>query len=122
MSVAGAIPTVTGDFVSATDPAGRQHDSFCLEHLKMTALAIITKRTDAAVAIFQKRDDTNLHVHIDASMHTVILQRANHFEPRAIAHVREPRILVTAKITLENPPILRAVKNRAPCLEFANAS
>ena len=42
-------------------------------------------------------------------------------KPGAVADVREPRITVAAKIALEDFPVLRAVKNRAPGFEFVNA-
>ena len=54
-------------------------------------------------------------------VNALILQRANHLEPGAIAHVREPRIRVPAKIPLQHPAILRAVENGSPLFEFAHA-
>ena len=62
-----------------------------------------------------------LHVHIDPLMNAVILQRANHFQPGAIADMREPRIFVAAKISLQNPAVLCAIENCAPGFEFAHA-
>jgi hypothetical protein len=69
-----------------------------LEKFEPTALAIIAECADDAFAVLQQRDDANLHVNIDALVHAVVLQRANHFQPGAIAHVREPRIFVSAEI------------------------
>ena len=54
-------------------------------------------------------------------MHAVILQRANHFQPRAIAHVRQSRIFVAAEISLQNPAIFCPIEDRAPRFEFAHA-
>ena len=73
------------------------------------------------VAVFQQGEDGVLHVDIDALMNAVILQRSDHLQPGAIADVGEPRIFMTAKISLQNPAILRAIENRAPCFEFAHA-
>ena len=54
-------------------------------------------------------------------MDAVILQRPDHLEARAIADVREPRILVAAEVALEDPAVVRAVEERAPGLELADA-
>ena len=61
------------------------------------------------------------HVHIDSLVHAVILQCANHFETGAISHVREPRIFMTAEISLQDPPVLRAIEDCAPRFELAHA-
>ena len=62
--------------------------------------------------------DRALHVHVDAHVNPVILQRADHFESRPIAHVSEPRIPMAAEVTLQDPSILRAIEQRAPGLQF----
>jgi len=51
----------------------------------------------------------------------VILQGANHFQARAVAHVRQPRIFVAAEIALEDAAVLGAVEKRAPGFQFADA-
>jgi hypothetical protein len=51
----------------------------------------------------------------------VLLERADHLEARAIADVREARVLVTAEVALEDPPVGRAVEERAPLLELLHA-
>jgi hypothetical protein len=62
-----------------------------------------------------------IHVEDDALVNAVILQGADHLEASAIADVRQPRVLVTAEVALENLPVLRAIEDRAPLLELANA-
>ena len=54
-------------------------------------------------------------------MDPVILERADHLEPGAVADVRQPRIFVAAEIALQDPAVGRAVEERAPCLELADA-
>ncbi len=61
-----------------------------------------------------------LHVDIDPLVDPVILQGADHFQAGAIADMGEPRIFVAAKISLQNPPVFRAIEDRAPGLEFAH--
>ena len=54
-------------------------------------------------------------------MDPVILERADHLEPGAIADVGEARIAMAAEIALEDPAVLGAVEHRAPGLELADA-
>ena len=54
-------------------------------------------------------------------MDAVILQRPDQFEPGAIADVRETRIAVAAEIALKDPAVRRAVEDRAPGFELADA-
>ena len=84
------------------------------------ALAIVAKCSANSRSILEQREDADLHVHIDSPMDSVILQSADHFQAGAIADVREARIFMAAKISLQNPAILCAVENRPPGLEFAH--
>ena len=118
MTVAGVLPTVARHLERAPHAARRQHDGLRLEQPKPTALAVVAKRAHHAVAILQQLYDRTLHVHLEPLMNAVILQRANHLQSRAVAHVRQPRIGVPAKIPLQNPPVLRAVKQRPPFLQL----
>ena len=54
-------------------------------------------------------------------MNAVILERANHLQPGAIADMREARISMPAEVPLQNAAVLRPIENRAPRLEFADA-
>ena len=54
-------------------------------------------------------------------MDAVILQRADQFEPGAIADVRETRIAMAAEVTLKDPSVRRAIEDRAPRFELADA-
>ena len=96
-------------------------DGLGLENLETSALAVVTKRADDAVAVLEQRDDRVFHVDRDALMDAVILQRADHLQARAVADVGEARITMAAEIALENFPFLRAIKHRAPGFEFVNA-
>ena len=55
-------------------------------------------------------------------MDCMILERTDHLEARAVAHVREARILVAAEVALKDPAVGGAVEQRAPRLELAHAS
>src|SRR5206468_1114692 len=114
VTVASVFPAVTGDFVGPPNSASGQHDRFGTEDLEASAFAFVTKRPDDAVAVLKKRKNRVLHMDIDATMHTVILQSANHLQARAIAHVREPWIFMPAKVSLENSAVFGPIKHGAP--------
>src|SRR5436305_9586929 len=101
MSVAGIFPAVAGDLVGAPDSASREHDRFRAENFEPAAFPFVTKCANRAIPFFQDRQDRVFHEHLDALMHAMILQRANHFESGAIPDVREPRITVTAEVSLK---------------------
>src|ERR1700730_2903222 len=121
MSVAGIFPTVARDFVGAANAASREHDRFGAKNSEATTLAFVTTRADNAVAIFEHRKNGVLHVNLDALMNAVVLQRADHLQAGAIADVREPRIFMTAKISLQDAPVFRAIENGAPRFKLAHA-
>src|SRR5580704_18596125 len=81
-------------------------------------LAVIAERAYAAPAILEQREDGVLGMHLDALMHSMILQRADHLEAGAVAHVRQARIAVPAEIALEDAAILGPVEDRAPGFQF----
>ena len=91
------------------------------KQLEAPALALVAERADDAVAVLQQRDDRALHVHVDALVDAVILQRADHLEAGAVADVGQARIAVAAEVALEDAAVLRAVEHRAPGLELAHA-
>ena len=120
MAVASAIPTVARDLVGFADAAGGEDDGFRAKNSESSAFAIVTKRPADSSAILQQSEDAHFHVHIDALMHAVVLQGADHFQAGTIADVREARIFMAAEISLQNPAIFRAIENRAPGLELAH--
>src|SRR5947207_9334933 len=99
-TVTGRFPTVARDLVGAAKPAGSQHDRFGAKDLEPSAFAFVAKRADDALALFQQREDRVLRVNFDPLMNSMILQRPDHLETGAIAHVREARVSVAAKISL----------------------
>ena len=119
--VARVLPAVAGDLERAADAAGREDHRFRAKQLEAAALALVAERADDAVAVLEQRDDRALHVHVDALMDAVVLQRADHLESRAVADVREARIAVAAEVALQDAAVLRAIEHRAPGLELAHA-
>ena len=90
------------------------------EEPEPAALAVVAQRPDDPIAVGEQPQHGALHVHVDALVDAVVLQGADHLETRAVAHVREPRILVPAEVALEDPAVGRAVEQGAPRLELAH--
>src|SRR5678810_590281 len=110
MSVASAIPTVARDFVGLPNSAGSQHDRFRAKNSKMPAFSIVTECAHYAFAILEQGENANLHVHVEPAMDTVILQCPDHFQTGAITDMRQPWVFVSAEISLQDPPVVGAIK------------
>src|SRR4051812_2116249 len=120
MSVASVLPAVRRDLERPADSAGGEDDRSRFEKPETSALAIVAESTRDALAVLEERDDGLLHVHVDRLMDRVILERADHLETGAVAHVREPRVAVSAEVALENAPIGSPIEQRAPRFELAD--
>ena len=121
MAVARAFPAVARDPIGAPDPAGGEHGGLRLEHAEAPALAVVAECADDAGAVAEERDDRELHVDVEATVDAVVLERPDHLEARAIADVREARVLVPAEVALEDAAVRGPVEERAPRLELAHA-
>src|SRR5262249_32921180 len=121
MAVAGVFPAIAVDLVGPAYATSRQHDGRCAENPEPAALAIVTQRAGHSLAILEQADNSVLHVHLDALVDSVVLQRADHFEASAVADVRQARIAVTAEIPLEYAAVGGAIEESAPRFEFSNA-
>ncbi len=121
MAVPGAVPTVAGDLVRFADAAGGEHHRPGFEHLELAALALIPEGPHDPLAVLEQRQHADFHVHINTPVDAVILERANHFQSRAVTDVGEPGIFVPAEIALQDPPVRGAVEHGPPGLQFANA-
>src|SRR5215469_1695066 len=84
-------------------------------------IAVGSKCTRNALAVFEQPDDGVFHEHVETEMDSMILQRPDHLEARAVSDMRQPRISMTAEIALQDAPIACAIEEGAPCFQFANA-
>ncbi len=121
VAVAGVFPAVAGDLEGATDSASCKDDGPRREEAEAPALAIVGDRPADPLAVLEELDDGHLHVHVDAEVDRVVLQRADDLQPRAVADVGEAGIAVPAKVPLQDAPVGRAVEDRPPRLELAHA-
>ena len=88
---------------------------------ELAALAPVADGAGDAVAVLEQARDRALHEHVDAVVHRVLLERADHLEAGAVADVREARVAVAAEVALEDAALLRAVEERAPAFELVDA-
>ena len=114
VTVAGAFPTVAGDGIGSSQAAGRQHDGLGLKDLEAPAFALITEGAHHAAIVLQQGNHGAFGMKRNALVDAVVLQGANHFEAGAVAHVRQTRIAMPAKVALENAAIGRAVEQGPP--------
>src|SRR5882762_1255133 len=117
-SVACVFPRVRRDRPGLSNSPRGHHHRFRLEQYKSPRLPPISQRPRASPAIREQPHNRALHVHIEPHVHAAILQRPDHFQSRAISYVAQPPERVPAKRSLQNPSVIRAIKQRAPLLQF----
>jgi hypothetical protein len=119
--VAGVFPRVRGDLPRLSHAAGREHHRFRRECDEPARLAPVAERAGHAPALGQKLAHRAFHEHVDALRDRAVLERADHLEAGAVAHVREPRVAMPAEVALQDQPVLGAIEQRAPFLELEHA-
>ena len=122
LAVARVLPAVAGDPVGLSDPAGGEHDRARAKEVEQPFLAIVRQGAGDSLRVLEQRDHRVLHVDVDALVDAVVLEGADHLQPGAIPHVRQPRVAVPAKVALEDPPVPGAIEERSPGLQLAHAS
>src|SRR6185312_4563464 len=98
-----------------------EDDRLRLEDDELAVLAPVAEAARHAILVAEEARDRALHVDVHPGVDPVLLERADHLEAGAIADVREPRILVTAEVALEDASVLRPIEERAPRLELVDA-
>src|SRR5262249_21366382 len=121
MAVARSFPAVARDLEGTADSAGGQNDRLRAKNFETAALPIITESSDHPLAILEQTQNGVLHENLDPLVHSVILEGADHFQPRAISDMGEARIFVSAEIALQDPAVFGAIEDRAPGFELADA-
>ena len=118
VTVAGVLPGVGRDLVGLADAAGGQHDGGGFEDDEASRLAPVGEGTGDAAAVLEQARDRALHEHVDALVHGVVLEGADHLESGAVSDVREPGVAVPSEVPLEDAPVLGPVEQGAPLLEL----
>src|SRR5688500_15087889 len=122
VSVARILPAVARYAERTADATGRQDDGARRKQLEASLLAVVCQGAGDSLTVLEQLDDRDLHVHVDVLLeHGMILQCADHFEPRAVANVCQPWIPMTAEIALQDPAIGGAIEDRAPGFELPDA-
>jgi hypothetical protein len=89
-----------------------------MENEKPSSFPIVAERADNAAIVFEQGEDSAFHVHVDALVNTVILQRPDHFQTGPVSDVGQARIFMSAEISLKNATVLSAIENSAPRLKL----
>src|SRR5207249_1901476 len=71
------------------DPSRGDHDRFGPEDHKPAVLAPVAERAADAAGVREQPRDGALHVHVDAELHSAVLERADHFQAGAVPDVAE---------------------------------
>jgi hypothetical protein len=128
LPVPRALPRVRVDLEGAADPAGGDDHRLALEDDELPRLAPVAEGPRHAVvprgAHARRGEEARhgaLHVDGDPEVDPVLLERADHLEAGAVAHVREARVFVAAEVSLEDAAVLGAIEDRAPLLELVHA-
>ena len=82
-------------------PARAEDDRLGLEGDQLARGPPVADGAADPVAVLEQALDVALHVHVDALVHGVLLERADHLEAGAVAHVGEARVAVPAEVALE---------------------
>ena len=103
------------------DPAGGHHHRLGREHHELARRPPVADDPgDDAVGVVEEAQHLDLHEHLDAVSHRLLLERADHFEPGPVADVGQPGEPVAAEIALEDQPVLGAIEQGPPLLELAH--
>src|SRR5437016_13752189 len=112
MSVARVLSEVRRDLPRLADAPRREDHCLRLEHHHAAALAPVADGADHAVAVLEQARDRALHVHVEALVDAVVLQRADHLEPGAVTDVGAPRVALAADLALPAAAVRGAVEAR----------
>ena len=118
--IARVLPAIAGDLECAPNPAGGHHHRLSLPQMEVALFPVVPAGARNAPRVHQQAEHGALHVDLHAAVNAVVLQGADHLQAGAIANVSQPRILMAAEVPLQNAPVLGAVEECAPCLQFAH--
>ena len=120
VTVAGVLPGVGGDLVGAPDAAGADDHRLGREQPEVAPLAVVAESAGDPPRVEQERHRGVLHEKIDPTVDAVVLERPDHLQAGAVADVGQAGIAMPAEVSLQDPPVLGPVEQRAPGLELAH--
>ena len=122
VTVAGVLPGVGGDLVGLADAAGREDHGGGVElheGARLAPVRISPGDPVAGLALFgEQLQDRALHEDVDPRGDGLVLKGPDHLQAGAVTDVSETSEAVTAEVTLQDPAIGCAVKDRSPLLEL----
>ncbi len=83
---------------------------------EVAAVPIVSEGADNTFSVLEEPSDGTLLIVIETLMYTVVLKRPDHLQAGTVTDVGEPRVGMTAEVSLKNLPLLGPVENRTPLL------
>ena len=122
VAVAGRLPRVGGVHPALAHAAGGEHDGLGREDHELAGRAPVAHQAGhGAVGVVQEAEHLQLHEDLHAVGHGLLLHGADELEAGAVADVGQPGVAVAAEVALEDQAVRRAVEERAPRFELADA-
>ena len=118
VAVAGVFPRAGTDRPAARDTAGGEHDRFCRKSVKLTLDTGVSNTAGDPVAFLEQGAHGVFHEDVNAFVDAAFLQRSYDLKTGSVADVSEAWEGVSAKVSLVDEVLWRAVKNSTPLLEF----
>ena len=119
--VPGRLPRVGGVQPALSHTAGGHHHRLGLEHHELPGGSPVADHPgDGPVGVMEESEDLDLHEHLDAVGHRLLLEGADHLEAGAVTDVGQAGEPVTSEVTLEDQAVLGPVEQGTPVLELAH--
>ena len=81
---------------------------------------LVCEAADNAAAVLEQRDDRDFHIHLNALVDAMVLQSSYQFKTGSVTDVCEPRVTMSAEVSLQYLAVCCPVKDRSPRFEFPN--
>src|SRR5467141_3138028 len=88
--------------------------------MESPALPVIPKCACYPIAVFQQTHNRMFHEDVQAEVYPMVLQSADHLQASPVTHVRQPRIPMTAEISLQDLAVGCPIEDRTPCFQLAD--
>ena len=119
--VAGGLPRVGGVGPALADATGGHDHRLGLEHHELAGRPPVADQAgDRAVGVVEEAEHLELHEHLDAVGHRLLLQGPDQLQAGAVPDVGQAGVAVATEVALEDQAVLGPVEQGAPVLELAD--
>ena len=103
------------------DPAGGHDHRLGREHHELAGRPPVADQSgDRAVGVVEQAEHLELHEHLDALGHRLLLEGPDELEAGPVADMGQPGVAVATEVTLEDQAVLGPVEQGPPVLELAD--